>query len=115
MIIIPLRNNYYSIAPISPPEEVNVTAVTSTSVSLTWIPPPLLLRNGVIREYKVNLTEVETDRELVFDSSTTDITISALHPFYTYLCQVSAFTVDYGPYTESFLFTTLEDGECTSD
>ena len=112
-IIIPPYNT--TIAPISPPEELNVTAVTSTTVSLTWLPPPLFLRNGVIREYKINLTEVDTGRELVFYSSTTDITIPALHPSYTYFCRVSAFTVDYGPYTESFLFTTLEDGECTSD
>lgn len=91
-----------------------MTAVTSSSVSLTWVPPPLLLHNGVIREYKVNITEVDTGRVLVFYSSTTDITISTLHPFYTYLCRVSAFTVGYGPYTENFLFTTLEDGECTT-
>lgn len=58
---------------------------------------------------------MDTGRMLVFYSSTADITITALHPFYTYLCHVSAFTVDYGPYTESLLFVTLEDGEYTRE
>lgn len=100
-------------APVGSPEQLNVTEITSSSVFLTWQPPPLLLRNGVIREYKINLTEVDTGRILVFYSSTTSITITALHPFYTYFCRVGAFTVEYGPYTESFRFVTLEDGECT--
>lgn len=103
---------YFNIvAPIGRPDEVNVTAVSSGSVSLIWLPPPSLLRNGVIREYRINLTEVDTGRELVFYSSTASITITSLHPFYTYVCYVSAFTVDYGPYSERFLFSTLEDGQ----
>lgn len=99
------------IAPASSPEELNVTTIASSSVSLTWSPPPVNLRNGIIREYKINVSEVETGRELEFYSSTSAITISTLHPFYTYLCRVSAFTVEYGPYTEDLVFMTLEDGE----
>ena len=73
----------------------------------------MALRNGIIREYKINITEVDTGRELVFYSSMAVTTITALHPFYTYLCRVSAFTVEYGPYTDNVIFTTLEDGELT--
>lgn len=98
-------------APFSPPEDLNVTTISSSSVSLVWLPPPVALRNGIIREYIINITEVDTGRELVFYSSTSSITISSLHPFYTYLCRVSAFTVEYGPYSANLQFVTLEDGE----
>ena len=98
-------------APVGSPEEVNVTLITSTSSSLTWLPPPVEVRHGVVREYQINVTEVDTGRELVLYSSTPSITISNLHPYYTYLCRVSASTIGYGPFTEALTFTTLEDGE----
>ena len=37
--------------------------------------------------------------------------VSSLHPFYTYHCRVSAFTVEYGPYSESLQIATPEDGK----
>ena len=69
------------------------------------------MRNGVVREYIINITEVDTGSDMVFYTSTTSLTIPGLHPFYTYLYRVSAFTVEYGPYSGSFQFTTLEDGK----
>lgn len=71
----------------------------------------MALRNGIVREYKVNITEVETDREIVLYSMDSPLTVSTLHPFYTYVCRVSAFTVEYGPYSEEFLIVTPQDGE----
>ena len=36
---------------------------------------------------------------------------NSLHPYYAYICHVSAFTVGYGPYSEGVQITTPEDGE----
>ena len=95
--------------------QLNGTVVSSTSIILTWLPPPETSWNGIIREYKINITEVDTGTELVLYSTTSSLTVSSLHPFYTYMCRVSTSTVEYGPYSESFLITTFEDGEhiCT--
>lgn len=99
------------VAPSSPPEELNITALSSSSIFLTWSPPPVASQNGIIRQYMINITEVNTGMELVLYSTMPQLTVSSLHPFYTYLCHVSAFTVEYGPYTEGFEITTPEDGE----
>lgn len=71
----------------------------------------MISRNGIIRQYKINITELDTGIEIVLYSIITQLTVSSLHPFYTYHCRVSAFTVEYGPYTEGFQITTPEDGE----
>lgn len=82
----------------------------STSISLTWTPPPEGTHNGMIRHYTVNITEDDSERELVFYSPTTSLMVSSLHPYYTYHCRVSAITVEYGPYTDILTVTTREDG-----
>lgn len=99
------------VAPSSPPEQLNVTALSSSSISLTWSPPPVASQNGIIRQYMINITEVDTGMEMVLYSTMPQLTVSSLHPFYTYRCRVSAFTVGYGPYTEGFEVTTPEDGK----
>lgn len=83
--------------------------ITSTSISLQWSPPVEMLWNGIIREYLINITEYDTGIILVYNSMTTSIIVSSLHPYYTYLGQVSAFTVGYGPFTDIFQVTTLQD------
>ena len=88
--------------------------MTSRSISLSWSPPSVL--NGVIQEYRVNVTEVETG--VVFTENvthtTTSVTVQLLHPYYIYRCHVSAYTVEVGPYAV-VIIQTLEDGEilCT--
>ena len=99
------------IAPSNPPEQLHVTAISSSSLSLTWSPPPVDTRNGIIREYRINITELDTGRELVLYSITTFLIATSLHPYYVYVCRVSAFTVGYGPYSEGIQITTPEDGE----
>ena len=47
-------------------------------------------------------------------TTTTDITITGLHPYYTYNCNVSAVTVGGGPFSRFADVTTLEDGTYVS-
>lgn len=97
-------------APDSPPQDVRLTPVSSTSIRLSWSPPPTSDQNGVITEYRITITEVVTGRVIRLTSTTTSITALNLHPFYAYQCIVSAFTIGLGPYSQVFNITTPEDG-----
>ena len=88
--------------------------MSSDTISLSWSPPPPSDTNGIIREYRVNVTEVETGRVFYLTSTTTSITVQSLHPYYTYYCTVSAYTVGVGPYTVVFSIRTPEDGKTVS-
>lgn len=100
-------------APSSSPENINVSVISSTSVGLSWSPPPLPDRNGIITEYKINVTELDTGRVQVLISFTTTFTVQRLHPYYTYEFALSAHTVATGPYSDSEIIQTPEDGKET--
>ena len=96
-----------------PPLNLTGLVQDSGTVVLSW-DQPAGRHNGIIREYRLNLTEVDTGR--VFDgvSATTTLLINNLHPDYTYEWRVTAFTVGEGPYSISHRVTTFEDGMLTT-
>ena len=96
-------------APSSPPINLNVRQVTSTSFMLSWSAPPLQEQNGLIRHYSVRCTHQEGDFEILTDSLTARL-ITNLRPFYNYTCSVAAVTIAPGSYSSTVLVTTLEDG-----
>ena len=98
-------------APSSAPQSVNVTALTSTSLYISWDPPSLDTQNGIITEYRINITERETGNVISFISFNTFISVQFLHPHYTYECVVSAVTIAEGPSSEEVVVATPEDGE----
>ncbi len=106
-----LTNIVILIAPSSPPQNVSGSPVSSTSVRLSWDAPPLASRNGIITEYRVNVTEVDTGRVSILTSFTTSFVAQSLHPYYTYLFTVSAHTVATGPYSTSVMIRTPEDSK----
>ena len=89
---------------------VVAASVGSTSFVLSWSPPPTSQQNGIIREYTVNITEIQTGLSIILNSTSTSVSVLSLHPYYTYECTVSAYTVGGGPYSEVFTITTQEDG-----
>ena len=93
------------------PQNLTGSSLNSRTISLSWSPPPTQETNGVIREYRVNVTEVETGTVFTLTSTTTSITLQSLHPYYNYRCVVSAYTVGVGPYTAVFNIQPPEDGE----
>lgn len=85
--------------------------MSSISIFLFWNPPPVLGTHGIIQEYHINLTEEETGAQYVYTSSNTSLSVSMLHPYYTYQWSVAAATIEIGPYiASSNSITTHQDG-----
>ena len=98
-------------APSSSPQNVSIMALSSTSLSVSWDPPSFDSQNGIITEYRINITELETGNVISLISFNTFITVQFLHPYYTYVCVVSAVTNAEGPPSEEVVITTPQDGK----
>ena len=89
-------------------------ATDSRTLLITWRPPPLSAQNGIITEYVVNITAMETGEQLQqrATGAASSISIDSLHPDYTYAYSVAAVTaVGMGPFS-AFRSTRLpEDGK----
>ena len=104
--------HFCSVVPTGPPQGVEVQSETSTTLVLSWQPPAPENQNGIIIHYIVNITEMETGRLLSFTAvNTTTLSVSTLHPFYTYTCIVAAVTVGIGPYSATVEVELPEDGK----
>ena len=89
------------------------SVVNSSTVQLSWSPPPPSDQNGVITVYTISLVNMNTNQGSEYTTSHTSITISSLNPFTTYHCAIAAnTTVGMGPLSNSIPFLTDEDGRC---
>lgn len=86
-------------------------APTSTSLSLSWLPPLEGTQNGIIRSYTVRVREVDTNLVTEYNSTETQLVVRPVHPYYSYECSVAAVTVSQGPFSVSLVVQTPEDGE----
>ena len=107
------KYNFPLSEPDGPPQNLNGTALNSTSIYLSWGSPPSEQKNGIVRQYLVNITETETGDEIRLSTADTAITVSGLHPFYHYECIVSAVTIGAGPYTSPLTIQTAPSGMYT--
>ena len=98
-------------APASAPTNISASEITSSSFTLSWSEIPMEDQNGIIREYVINITEVNTGMTVQKVSTMNSLALENLHPYYTYMVIVAAYTIENGPYSNSFFFTTAEDGE----
>ena len=87
------------------------TVTNTTTLMLSWRPPADRFHNGLIRGYKVNVTEVLTGTVLYLDTPTTSIAVPSLHPNYEYEYTVAAYTTSVGPYSSVNRVQMPEDGE----
>ncbi len=83
----------------------------SRTIYVSWDPPVLDERNGVIRENRITVTELDTGATFLEFSSVTTATVTSLHPFYAYALTVSSFTVSYGPTSDAVNVTLPPDGK----
>ena len=80
-------------APSAPPSEVDVTDMTSTTITVQWGEVPCIHQNGDITGYSVQYGvegSGNTENMPVSGASTTQTTISGLNPSTNYSIQVAA-------------------------
>ena len=102
-------------APSSPPTNIVVANTSSDSFLLSWDPPPVESINGVIRNYMIRVTEVETGRTFYVTTNITLLELNGLHPFYMYTSAVAAQTIALGPYSTAVSVRLGEEGKRSYD
>ena len=101
--------DFYAVPSASPEHATGVSGGPDT-IHLAWDPPSLEHHNGEIDSYRINVTNAETGTSFQLMTNQTQITITNLHPFYTYHCYITAITVGEGPYTDAVTIVTDEAG-----
>lgn len=103
-------------APSAPPQDVQVLSLSSTSIKVSWVPPPAASRHGAIVRYTVSYQAVsgeDTERHEVTDigADATSVVLDGLGKWTEYVVRVRAHT-DVGPGPESapVRIRTNEDG-----
>lgn len=88
--------------------------IRSTSVDVTWLPPPEGTRNGVIIAYVVvfGLANSNTPLGSADVSDSLQYTVANLQPYTQFYVKVAAKTsAGVGPYSGDRIFNTLSDGQ----
>ena len=85
-------------------------ATSSRTAFLAWVPPDVPLRNGEIISYAINVSVVESEEMFQFISESTELELSALRPYHTYMYTVAASTVaGEGPFSVVVTIRMPED------
>ena len=102
-----------STGPDSPPENTNISELGSTSATIAWSPPPPEDQNGPIIYYILIISNLQFNlNDIIINTSFTSYTLSDLQAFNIYSYRVAAATeVGVGPFSDSIIFMTLEDGK----
>lgn len=106
------------LVPSSPPESPKCDVLSSTSIYITWSPPPADSQNGKVRGYKVfyvatdDMYEKNTEMHVV-KSNNQYLTVENLKKYTNYSVWVLAYTkVGDGVKTKQLYCRTYEDGNC---
>ena len=94
------------------PRDLVAVVISSSAVNLSWQPVLPEQQNGIIIQYVVNVTTVETGEGFELVSALDKLTVNSLHPHWTYIFTVSGETgVGVGPPSLAVTASTLEDGK----
>ena len=104
---------FLNIAPIGRPTNVTTIDIDSTSIHIYWSHPPEDTHYGFLREYRLNVTELETGDKwrVVVEAEATEALLMPLHPYYTYHITIVPVTVEEGDNYTEITLRTAEDGE----
>lgn len=104
--------------PSSPPESPKCDVLSSTSIYVTWSPPPIDSQNGKVKGYKVAYIAADEMYEKdahVLKSTNQYLTVENLQRYTNYSVSVLAFTkIGDGVKTKQFFCTTHEDGNVST-
>ena len=104
-------SSFYAIVPSSAPLNFSMSAVSSTSLFLSWSELPLPDRNGVIQKYTIHLMNIKSGKFTEYNVVVGPHTITNLQPAYTYHGKVAAVTViGVGPFSSPIEVTLPEAG-----
>jgi hypothetical protein len=100
--------------PAQPPTDVMITSITSRSLTVTWMPPPISFQNGLITGYDVMAARVGVNetlvRPLVVYTNGALKTLTGLIPYTNYSVSVRAINIaGKSEYSIAVNGETLED------
>ena len=88
-----------------------MVALNSSTVQVSWDPPPQDKQNGPVNGYVLSIFGVNSHEEFEIDTDqSSNITLFSLHPFYTYSYTIAAVGIGIGPYSSAVLFQMPEEG-----
>ena len=94
-------------APSIAPHIVKAQLFDLTTVFITWKPPPIEHHNGLLRGYNIVISSETTAQVLNYSTEDPYLLISNLQLNLEYTCQVAAFTVKRGPYSDIITVTVV--------
>ncbi|XP_031617665.1 Down syndrome cell adhesion molecule-like protein Dscam2 isoform X3 [Contarinia nasturtii] len=94
---VPVFSTTLEGVPQAPPQNVNCTSLTSQSIKIWWLEPPLQFHGGVIQGYKILYTPVSYDDNIavtneVKRTSNLETYLHALHKATNYSVRILAYT-----------------------
>ena len=114
--VLKLSFNCLIAVPSQPPTSISLTARTSTTIEVSWKPPPEDARNGIIKGFKLYYKKKNnpgslTTFLLVDNGAARSEMVTGLAKYTEYEFQVLAYTsAGDGPKSSVKYNTTLEDG-----
>ena len=102
--------------PVTPPQNVEAIARSSTEIMVTWEKVLAIDENGIIINYEVQFEPLEFTETLTTSFVNTTnliVLLSSLQEYVEYNISVRAYTgVGPGPYSDPVTERTLEDRKC---
>ena len=86
-------------------------AISPTVANLSWQPPALENRNGLIREYSIIRVTLPIEDLHHFWTNALHMLFTDLHPYTNYFFVVAAKTVSLGPFSQQVFLDMPESGE----
>lgn len=100
-----------NIAPDGSPQSTTVNVLDSRRVEFRWLPPSAEEMNGVVIGFVLRITGQDSNEMIELQTNETNILVENLHPFYSYVFTVAAFTeAGTGPFSLAVYFQMLTAG-----